>query len=98
MCQWTPAARGLQARSRESGALSVVWQHISSCQELLSQGRDPHPAGPDPGVAPADALLGRAVDLDVGGIQVDGRIAQNQPGSHRRRGRASANPAWVDAG
>lgn len=37
-----------------------------------------HPAAADPGVVPADALLGSAVDLDVIGVQVDGRMAGHQ--------------------
>jgi len=45
------------------------------------------PAGPDTGIVPPDPLLGLAVDLDVGGVQVDRRVAQHQRGPHLRRNR-----------
>src|SRR5664280_1687647 len=40
----------------------------------------PSSTAPDAGVVPADTLLGPAVDLDVGGVQIDGRV----PGHQRR--------------
>ena len=60
----------------------------------LCPARQVHPAGPDAGVVPADTFLGPAVDLDVGGVQIDGRV----PGHQRRPDRRGnpRQPAGVD--
>jgi hypothetical protein len=54
------------------------------------------PTGPDTRIVPSDSLLGLAVDLDVAGVQVDGRVAQHQRCPDLRG--HHAEPAGVDLG
>jgi len=65
----------LQLGSAGSDVVVAGHQLHRQRQLGLRPARQVHPRGPDAGVAPADAVRGPAVDLDVGGVQVDRRVA-----------------------
>src|SRR5664280_33710 len=70
--------RGDQRRGVRAHVLVPGQQRPGEHQPRLGPHQRHRPAGPHPGVAPADALLALAVDLDVGRVQVDRRAHRQQ--------------------
>jgi len=87
------------------GAHVVVAGEQVRCQRQLGLGpaRQVHPPALHPGVVPPDPVLLAAVDLDVGGVAIDGGISQHQwcpdhGGQHREPALVDLGQAGLDTG